>query len=277
VLGIGAIVGAVLVVTALSQIRNERPQEQIVVRPLATPPPPAVKTRGSVELDVSIAQLVVMPAPAGTPVHVDARYDTDRYELEEHFTESTGEWIYRIRFAPLGSSMMALLRVKIGGPLPLIRLSLPRDVKLVITGKIEGGMGSLELGGLDIESTKMRVDGGGVNLSFAEPLAEPMDWLEVTGDKGSIEVSGLGNASPQTTRIEQRFGEIDLDLRGAWVRDGSVFVGARVAGGSIWLPGNVSIEGVENRLQAVSPPRELALPQLTIEIEQHSGKLMLVE
>jgi hypothetical protein len=283
---VAAIVAVVAALTALGQIRTERAERGTVehrIRAIARGEDPQddrppTGGRGRVSLEIEVAQLTVVPAPAGQALRLESRYDPERYELDERFEETDApSWTYLIRFAPRGSSMMALLRMKLGGELPKLRLTLPRDVRLVLDGGLRGGIGALELGSLSVESTELRVDGGAVNLSFAEPLAEPMESLTLIGDKGSIEVTGLGNASPRSTRIQQHLGEIDLDLRGGWTRDADLRIGAYFAGGSVWLPEGVTIQGLEDRFETATEPSELPRPVLHFKLERHGGRLVVVE
>ncbi|HXV76799.1 MAG TPA: hypothetical protein VD788_10815 [Candidatus Polarisedimenticolaceae bacterium] len=290
VAAVAAIVGGVVSLTALRQIRSERAERDSVEHRL--PPQRSARRapeadgdrstapsgRGRVVLAVSVAQLTVLPAAAGEFVRLETRYDPNRYALDERFERAAdGSWTYRIRFEPSGSSMLALLRVKLGGPLPKLRLSLPRGVPLVLNGEVRSGVGAVELGGLIVESAELRAEQGALSLSFAEPLAEPMEWLSLVGDKGSVEITGLGNASPDRTSVRQHLGEIDLDLRGRWVRDGEIRVGAALAGGTIWLPEGVTILGLEDRLEPVRERSELPRPVLTFSLERRGGSLAVVE
>ena len=54
---------------------------------------------GRIILDVSIVSFSIVPEPPGTPVRLDARYDSGKYELEESM-QAEGElgWTYRVSF-----------------------------------------------------------------------------------------------------------------------------------------------------------------------------------
>jgi len=293
VLGVLAVAAAITATVALQQMRSANPQQHQSVQPLPGVAGTTAEPSGEgqtertdrpvrVEVDVSIAQLVVEPVPAGEPIRVEAEYDPRYYELQEQAwdpVEQEVTWTYRVRFVPVGSTAMALFRVKLGDEPPRLRISLPRDVPLVLAGELYGSFAALELGGLRLRATEMNVSGGAVTASFREPLAAPMDHLVLTGDKGSVEVTWLGNASPARTVIEQRFGELDLDLRGPWSRDADIRIEARIAGGSVWLPRDVVVEGRgegSEELELVTG-EGFPKPRLRLSVSERGGRLVWVE
>jgi hypothetical protein len=234
--------GGIVTGVAFRQIRSEAPETRQLVREIPETSAIAAdesvaeldRAPGRVEVDISIAQLLVVPAPAGEPIRVEANYDPKYYELDQGSEgHPGGGWTYRLRFAPAHSRSMALFRIKLGSTPPRIRIALPLDVPLVLTGEVYGAFAAMELGGLRIEELEMNVSGGAASVSFQEPLGAPMDRLSLIGNKGSVEVTGLGNASPRTVFLEQRFGELDLDLRGAWLRDAEIQIDSEIAGGSL--------------------------------------------
>lgn len=289
VLGLIGVTAAVTVAVAYRQMRAERRETRSTVQPLPEAPPSperageatdAAETpeAARIDLDLSVAQLIVVPAAAGEPIRVEADYDPRSYELDQTTEGPTaGGWTYRIRFRPRGSSAMALLRLKLGDRPPSLRIGMPRDVPLTLEGHFEGAFAALELGGLWLETVDFEVDGGAVDLSLLEPLHAPMERFEVTGDKGSLEVTGLGNASPRTADFRQHLGQLDLDLRGAWTRDAEIRLGAYLAGGSVWLPTDVAVEGADELpIPRLPGTEELPGPRLHLSTSEHAGRLVFV-
>ena len=170
------------------------------------------------------------------------------------------------------------MRAKLGGPVPILRLTLPRDLSIEVEGRFERSFAAMELGGLTLEATRLDVREGWVKLSFAEPLARPMQSLTIEGNKGGIAIGLLGNASPAEVRIDQFLGAVDLDLRGAWSRDADISVEGRAAGGSLWLPRGVRIEGIEapGELQ-LDEEGEMARPTLSIELSERLGRFVVID
>lgn len=294
VLGSILVVAAVTVAVAYYQLRSETRKAHSSIQEIPETSTHAereaeeILRTGHLALDISIAQLTVVPAEAGESIRVDAEYDPRFYHLsqtaedfsDEALQETSGTgWSYRIRFAPLASAAMALLRVKLGGEPPKLRIALPRDVSLTLTGEVYGSFAALELGELHVDTVDLEVSGGAVAVSFAKPLQTPMERLSLRGDKGSVKVVGLGGASPRVTELQQHLGELDLDLRGPWSRDADIRLSAYLAGGSVWLPGDVSIEGLDGRLSTRLDPdsEEIPRPRLRLSVIERGGRLVFVD
>jgi len=262
--------GAWLIAT--SQNRSEQPELAE-----STHVPAGTAVNGRVELEVAIARLIVLPADPGAPLRLDAEYDSRRFELDEAYeTDDGGDWIYRLAFAPRGSRAWALFRVKAGADPPTLWLELPRGVRLTLDGVLVNGFGAIELGGLDVESSDLHVEAGGAGVSFRSPTAQPMEYFELSGDKGSIEVTGLGMASPKSVRLFQHLGELDVDLRGPWSRDAEVRITGKLAGGQVWLPDDVELRR-GGRSVGAGPERELPRPILSLELNEHAGRLIVID
>jgi len=187
---------------------------------------------GHVILDVSMANFTIVPEPAGTPVRLEAHYDSGSYELKETF-ESSGElgWTYRLRFGNRSSFQFFYI-----DPDNRLELHLPAGTPIVLQGEFGIGESQLELGGLWIESVDLETGIGQHNIEFDEPLPVPMTRFEVNGSIGELRVRRLGNASPAQAHVDHSIGAIYVDLRGAWQNDSDVFVGSSIGECRINLP-----------------------------------------
>jgi hypothetical protein len=183
-----------------------------------------------------------------------------------------------VELQPLGSKLMALLRIKLGGRLARLRIFLPRDVPLEIDGSLNRCFAVMELGGLSLSTTRFDVKEGALKVSFAEPLTTPMEKLSIFVDRGSLSVVGLGNANPRKSRFVQHLGAVDLDLRGAWYRDAEVRLVGGAAGGSLWLPDNVTVRGIDEHrgIHTVGDP-EVPLPTLDVSISETMGRFVVLD
>jgi hypothetical protein len=160
----------------------------------------------------------------------------------------------------------------------MLHVELPRDLPLSIEGSLERSFAAMELGGLSLVSARLQVADGGIKVSFIEPLPAPMERLSIAGNRGSLSVVGLGNASPREARLLQHIGAMDLDLRGEWRADAEVRVIGGVAGGSLWLPDNVRILGLEDRDGlALGDDSETSLPTLELSISEHMGRVIVMD
>lgn len=274
-----ALGAAALVSTAVSRNRSAAPETTREERAVPTGGS-ATGAPGTLRLDVDIARVVLVPGPAGSPVTIEGEFDRRRYELGEELSAGAdGRWTYDVRFGPRGSKAMALLQMKIGGRPPVLRIRIPQGVPVSLDARVRGGFAALELGGLTLEAVDVDVDGGATRLSFAEPLAAPMDRLDLFCDKGSLAVSGLGNASPRIARFGQHLGAIDLDLRGAWARSATVDVVVGAGGGSIWLPPDVPVDRADDDSGPSARPSvpETDAPRIRLTISEHAGRMVVID
>ena len=71
---------------------------------------------------------------------------------------------------------------------------------------------------------------------------------------------------------------MDLDLRGEWSRDAEVRLIGGAAGGSLWLPSDVTIRGLdENRGVLLEETPELSRPTLELSISETVGRFIVMD
>lgn len=278
--GLGLVAVAVLaavVLSAVAVVQNRSTEfEHAEPEPVALPDAGSTPVR--LRLESHTAGVSVKPGAAGGSIRVDADYDPRRHELRQDGREVDGTMVLTVSLRPIGSKLMALMRAKLGGRPAKLRVSVPRDVALEIDGELIRSFAAIELGGMAVSRTRFDVKEGGVKVSFSEPLVRPMERFSITGDMGSISVSGLGNASPRETRLVQHLGALDIDLRGAWANDASVRILGAAAGGSLWLPDNASVVGLDTRHGVrLEETGELARPRLDLEVTEHAGRLVVMD
>lgn len=222
------------VVRESDRLTHDIPQENWIVPDTSEPPIVDAGQMGRVILDVSLANFKIIPTPPGTPVRLDAHYNSGSYKLEETFA-SSGElgWTYRLTFGK--RSMFQFFHID---PDNRLELYLPEGTPIVLEGQLGGGKSQLELGGLWIESVDLEIGIGDHSIDFAKPLAVPMTRFEIDGSIGKLYVRRLGNASPATARVSQRIGELYVDLRGSWQADSEVIVNSNIGDCRVQLPPN---------------------------------------
>ena len=282
-LALGAVVAIVLGVVsgvALRQNRNASFEQQTFEHSIADPTTAVAELTGLVRLRLELhtAAVSVKPGAAGQPLRIEADYDPRQYVLRQESEHAAGADVLTVELRPLGSEMMALLRVKLGGRPPMLRITLPRGIPLEIEGSLSRTYAAMELGGLSLASTDVMFVDGGVKVSFREPLAAPMERIRINGHRGSLSIVSLGNASPKDARLFQHVGAVDLDLRGAWSRDARLSIVAGAAGGSLWLPDNVTLQGLdEHRGVGLSGDAETQRPTLDVSLRARMGRLVVVD
>ncbi len=282
ILSLSALAGLALVFSTWHEARSEKPE--LLRKELAIPDALVAtdelgESVTTLDLEISSAILKIAPVGADEPLQIDADFDPRYYELEHEIAGGPDSHaVHRIRFLPK-SAARALIKMKIGHEPPRIQISLPIGRHFDLEGNLGTAFAALELGGLTIGDLDLSVDGGAVNVSLLKPLSAPMESLSIVGDKGSIEVTGLGHASPRDVRLHQRLGELDLDLRGPWSRDATLDLKVFMAGGSLWLPSNVLIDGLDSSQSLTIDDRneELGKPRLRINLSRSGGELVMIE
>ena len=229
---ITVIQGRAEVVRESDQLTHDIPQREWSVPDTGEPLIVDEGQMGRVVLDISIATFRIIPAPAGTPVRLEAHYDSGSYKLKETF-EPSGElgWTYRLEFG-----RRSAFRFFIVDPDNRLDLYLPMGTPITLDGELGIGEFKLELGGLWIESVDLETGIGEHQIDFDEPLSAPMTQFKVDGSIGELTIRRLGNASPASARIDHSIGEVYVDLRGAWQNDSDVFVSSSIGECRVNLP-----------------------------------------
>ncbi len=237
---------------------------------------------GRVVLDVSFASLSIVPASPGTPVRLDAHYDSGKYSLEESIqTEGELGWTYRVSF---GRRSIFDFRHSQKNRL---ELHLPAGTPLVLEGKIGVGESNLELGGLWLESVDLDIGIGEHRIDFDEPLSSPMSRFVVRGSIGETRIRNLGNASPAEIRVTHSLGELRVDLDGAWQNDSTVTVRSSIGACSIGLPpeeigfellgARLSIGDSNTRVAGRRPEPPPGAPVVRLKASHSLGELLLTD
>ena len=220
------------IVRESDQLTHDIPQREWISPDTSEPLIVDEGQMGRVILDVSMASFKIIPAAPGTPVRLDAHYDSGSYKLKETF-EPTGElgWTYRLTFGK--RSTFDFFHID---PDNRLELHIPAGTPIVLEGDLGIGESQLELGGLWIESVDLEIGIGDHSIDFDEPLLVPMTRFKIDGSIGELSVRRLGNASPARAHVDHSIGELDVDLRGDWQNDADVFVGSSIGECRVNLP-----------------------------------------
>jgi hypothetical protein len=196
---------------------------------------------GRIILDLSEGSFRIIPVAPGEPIKVDGRYDSGVYELAESFEQQEGEsWVYRVSFDRRVSWVRAIFKEMEQDN--RINISIPRGTPIILEGTIGVGESILELGGLAVRKLDLNLGTGSHEVSFSEPSPLPMESFDLAGGIGELRVSLLGNASPERVKVSHRIGEVNIDLRGAWVRDADAAVRCGIGECAVRVPEDIGVE-----------------------------------
>lgn len=255
-LGCGAIaIGLILLVGVIGFIARSADSRQESVgteqvlpqpapKPTATPPTadhaaPAVT--GRIELDLTQCDFTLIPAAPGSGIKLQGDYDTTRYVIDERLEgDAETGWTYRLRVSPRGMRWTSWFRQNSAAN--RLRLEVPRDRVVGLSGRIAMGESKLDLGGLWLSDVDLDFGIGAHELRFDEPLIEPIDSLRVVGSLGELALHGVGNASPRRVELQHRIGAVLLDLNGAWSRDADITARCEMGECRVVVPDDVHLE-----------------------------------
>jgi hypothetical protein len=277
----GLVVAVVLVVAVLAfgTARPQQVEDRVLIPDVAAEAGERGLEGGRVVLRVRRAELHVEPAGPGEPLRVEARYDVNAFTLTERLEPGTAgndAWTYRLTFGG-GDRPGAFpgLVSWVRGTTARIHVFLPADVPLDLEMDVDGGGAVARLGGLWLRTAAVDVESGAFDLSVEQPLRQPMESLAIRTANGGCLANHLGNASPRRLDVSYRRGGIDMDLGGRWVADAEIHINGDMGGGTVHLPRDVILQGLD--LGGIDPPvpSDLSPPTLAFSVSTGMGWLDL--
>lgn len=201
-----------------------------------------------------------IPLPQSDGCNVDVIFGAGRLEIEAGVSDKLLDGLFRYNvehWAPEVTAEGDELTIRQGGderkwgvPSGNVRnrweLELTPSIPLALNVKAGAGDGRLDLTHLRVSD--LDVDLGAVNfvLRFDEPSPIPMDRLTVDAGASKMELSHVGNASPEELRLQGGVGDMSVDLTGAWRRSAEVTIRAGAGTLRLTLPSDVGVK-VETR------------------------------
>lgn len=187
---------------------------------------------------------------------IDIIFGAGRLELEAGVADKllSGTFRYNVnRWAPQIAREGDVLTIKQGGdeekwgiPSGNVRnrWELEFSPEIPLGMNIRAGAGEGELDFTDLRLSELDVDlgAGDFVLRFDEPNPVGMDHLTLDTGASRIEVIGVGNASPETMRLQGGVGDISVDLTGAWARSAEIKVRSGAGALTLTLPQDVGLE-----------------------------------
>jgi hypothetical protein len=247
---LGLIVLVVIVVGIISLVAWKDSRHTLPVDTVLAPEDPAAmpgnalfRRGGTVRLNLSEGEFYLKPAAPGEGLQVDAVYDDAMFDLEQSFTvlpDST--WEYSLDFQQTETGMRAFLRSLFSkGPGTKLTVRLPRDIPIDLETRVSKGGLEGELGGLWVRRADLEANMGGFALEISEPLAQPMQSLNIRAGMGGFEARELGNASPAELDIRCRMGGAEVDMSGAWLNDCRARFEVDMGGMEVGVPADVEL------------------------------------
>jgi hypothetical protein len=115
------------------------------------------------------------------------------------------------------------------------------EVPLEMDVKAGAGQGELDLSDLQLEKLDIDLGAGDFTINFNEPNKARLSRFTLDAGAAKLEITGVGNASPEKMVVQGGAGEITLDLTGDWTRSADVEVTAGVGKLTLHLPEGVGV------------------------------------
>lgn len=192
----------------------------------------------TLRLDLTMGRFFVEPAPAGSPLEVEAEFDQASFELEERVDEAGRT--YELSFGPTASIWRFIGRDS--GHRNRIVLRIPVDRPFALVGELGIGETRADLSGLWLTEVDLGVGIGDHHFELSEPTREPLERFALESSVGELSVRGLGYASPARVVMDQGVGEMLVDLTGPWSRDAVLDLEAGVGELNVRIPRTVGVD-----------------------------------
>mgnify|MGYP001150379390 CR=1 FL=1 len=191
---------------------------------------------------------------------VDVIFGAGRLQLEAGVSDRllSGTFRYNVdRWAPQITRQGESLTIRQGGdegkwgiPSGSVRnrweLEFSPRVPLDVNIRAGAGEGELDFTDLLLSELDVDIGAGDFVLRFGASNPVPMDHLTLDAGASKIEIISVGNASPETVRVQGGVGDISVDLTGAWSRSAEITIRAGAGALALRLPDDVGVE-VETR------------------------------
>jgi hypothetical protein len=201
-----------------------------------------------------------VPLAGAESADIDLVFGAGRLQIEAGVSDRlmSGTFRYNVdRWAPQLTREGDTLTIRQGGdeakwgiPSGNVRnrweLEFSPQVPLDMNIRVGAGEGELDFTDLMVSELDVDIGAGDLVLHFDRPNPVAMDHLTLDAGASKIEVLGVGNASPETMRLQGGIGDISVDLTGDWSRSADVAIRAGAGALTLRLPDDVGVE-VETR------------------------------
>ena len=121
------------------------------------------------------------------------------------------------------------------------KLALSPGVPLEMDIKTGAGQGELDLTDLQIEKLDIDLGAGDFSVQFNAPNQAEMSRFTLDVGAANLEITGVGNASPEEMIVQGGAGKISLDLTGDWANSADIEVTSGVGQLDLRLPDEVGV------------------------------------
>jgi len=123
-----------------------------------------------------------------------------------------------------------------------LTVALARGIPLNLGVKIAAGEGEIELGDLWLSHLVVLSTMSDATVDFRTPNPQPMHELVVDASIGGITIKRLGNARAERVNLSVGIGGADVDMRGAWTGETTIFGQVTMGGLVLEVPRDAGVK-----------------------------------
>ena len=209
-----------------------------------------------------------IPLPEAESVSVEILFDAGELEIESGDSEQlfSGHFRYNVeRWEPEVTYEEGILTIDQGGTdeewgIPTgnshneWELEFSPKMPLELDAKCGAGDGRLDFTGLQVTGIDLEMGAGDFEVRFDEPNEVQMRDFSLDTGAAKLDVSGIGNASPEHAMVNGGVGDITLDFRGHWTNSADIDITTGVGAVTLRLPDDVGVQvEVDGGLTNVEP------------------------
>ncbi len=195
-------------------------------------PPEALPLR--VQIDVSNANLIILPSDELGLVRTESDYDTANFILETEMLDQGGMPTYRIVFKNKRSYSMFLGGNKENRNKVIVYL--PTDLAIALDVKFSIGVMDMDLTGIPMVACDLDVSMGEVTWVTRSMNPIPMEKMSFTASMGEFELTGVEHWRASKALFDISMGETYVRLKGPLERDLNMQIEASMGEYKIELP-----------------------------------------
>ncbi len=196
-----------------------------------------------------------VPLPEAELVTVEVLFAAGDLEIEAGDSEQlfSGHFRYNVeQWEPEVTYEEGILTIEQGGidddwGIPIgnthneWELEFSPKVPLELDFEFGAGDGRLDFTGLQLTEVNLDMGAGDFDVRFDEPNESRMRDLSLDTGAAKLDVSGIGNASPEQVMVNSGVGDTTLDFRGHWTNSADVDITTGVGSVTLRLPDNVGV------------------------------------
>jgi hypothetical protein len=115
------------------------------------------------------------------------------------------------------------------------------EIPLEMQFEMGAGKGKLDFTGLQLTALDMDLGAGDFEVRFDEPNEVRMGKLTLDAGASELDVTEIGNASPEEVKVQGGVGDITLDFTGDWTSSADVWITAGIGAVTLRLPDDVGV------------------------------------